>query len=357
MKSLVFNILIFGFTASFAYAAVTNTTGGLGATTDTGLPPGYTSQNDMQGNTMTVPVDQMTTGGIPQTSAPTNYFDTLNQEEQNKNVSSESFLSQIVPLNKLGLTEGNQPLNNLLNQLFYVGLVAAVILAIVMIIRGGVEYMTIDAITSKENGKNRVKAALGGLLLAFSAILILNTINPGLTSLNIVFEPLKNIQSINIFGGVTSGTRVGTDANGNPIYVPSTPSGEGEINPSLTAYSPQGEYDSMEGGYASSKAGLDGKFLVRTLDDYANGTSPYVTLAGDPSLYGKSYIIPQITYKNESGQTITLNNVKGYVHDTGSAFTGQGSSRIDIPVGKNYSSSALNGQPFSKQTIKFIPAK
>ena len=354
MKSLVFNILIFGFTASFAYAAVTNTTGGLGATTNTGLPPGYTSQNDMQGNTMTVPVDQMTTGGIPQTSAPTNYFDTLNQEEQ-KTPTNVQILDQIVAPDKYGF--GDKPLGKLLNQLFYVGLVAAVILAIVMIIRGGVEYMTIDAITSKENGKNRVKAALGGLLLAFSAILILNTINPGLTSLNIVFEPLKNIQSINIFGGVTSGTRVGTDANGNPIYVPSTPSGEGEINPSLTAYSPQGEYDSMEGGYASSKAGLDGKFLVRTLDDYANGTSPYITLAGDPSLYGKSYIIPQITYKNESGQTITLNNVKGYVHDTGSAFTGQGSSRIDIPVGKNYSSSALNGQPFSKQTIKFIPAK
>jgi hypothetical protein len=88
---------------------------------------------------------------------------------------------------------GNEPLDKLLNQLFYIGLIAAVILAIVMIIRGGLEYMTIDAITSKENGKNRVKAALGGLLLAFSAILILNTINPGLTKLNLTFPQLQGI--------------------------------------------------------------------------------------------------------------------------------------------------------------------
>ena len=95
---------------------------------------------------------------------------------------------------------GGQPLNRLFNQIFYIGLVAAVILAIVMIIRGGVEYMTIDAIASKENGKKRVQAALGGLVLAFSAILILNTINPGLTSLSIVFDEIKDINSIEFQG-------------------------------------------------------------------------------------------------------------------------------------------------------------
>jgi len=191
------------------YAAVTNTTGGLGATTNIGLPPGYVSQNENPGM-MTVPVDQTTTGGIPQSFTPTNYFNDPSLEEQNENISSESFLSQIVPLNKIGLTQGDQPLNKLFNQLFYVGLIAAVILAIVMIIRGGVEYMTIDAISSKENGKNRIKAALGGLLLAFSAIVILNTINPGLTSLNIKFEALKQINSIGIKGSFLPLTSIGS---------------------------------------------------------------------------------------------------------------------------------------------------
>jgi hypothetical protein len=256
-------------------------------------------------------------------------------------------LDQIVPSSLFG----GQPINKLLNQLFYVGLVVAVLLAIVMIIRGGVEYMTIDAIASKENGKNRIKAAMGGLLLAFSAILILNTINPGLTSLSIKFEQLKQIKGVTI-GGITSGMR---GAGGS--WDKMAPSGEGEVAPEATAYSPQKKGSTLQGGYASSKPGLDGQFLVRTLDDYANGSAGYITLAGDPNLYGKSYIIPQITYINSSGQTVNLSNVKGYVHDTGSAFTGKGSSRIDIPVGKDYSYDQLKKQPFSRTDVKLIPAK
>lgn len=116
---------------------------------------------------------------------------------------NNSFLDSIISSKSFG----GQPLSNLLNQLFWIGLVGAVVLALVMVIRGGVEYMTIDSISGKENGKNRIQAALGGLLLAFSAILILNTINPGLTKLSIVFAPLQKINQTNISTGITSGTR------------------------------------------------------------------------------------------------------------------------------------------------------
>jgi hypothetical protein len=117
---------------------------------------------------------------------------------------------------------GGQPLNRLFNQIFYIGLVAAVILAIVMIIRGGVEYMTIDAIASKENGKKRVQAALGGLVLAFSAILILNTINPGLTSLEINFKSIKKIQGIQVeVLGITPGGDEIVRGQDGSIYVAS----------------------------------------------------------------------------------------------------------------------------------------
>jgi hypothetical protein len=134
--------------------------------------------------------------------------------------SNNNILNQIVPSDPFG----GQPINKLLNQLFYIGLVVAVLLAIVMIIRGGVEYMTIDAIASKENGKNRVKAAMGGLLLAFSAILILNTINPGLTSLSLRFEQLKQIKGVTV-GGVTSGARTGTGVGNFNNAI--TPTGDG----------------------------------------------------------------------------------------------------------------------------------
>jgi hypothetical protein len=113
-------------------------------------------------------------------------------------------LDRLVNPGSSGLNFGDQPLSKILNQLFFVGLVIAVILAIVMIIRGGVEYMTIDAISSKESGKNRVKAALGGLLLAFSSILILNTVNPNITSLSILFPEMKKVNQVGV-GGITAG--------------------------------------------------------------------------------------------------------------------------------------------------------
>jgi hypothetical protein len=93
------------------------------------------------------------------------------------------FFESIAPAS----TFSGQPLSNLLNQIFYIGLGIAVILAIVMIVRGGIQYMTIDAASSKDSGKKMVQAALGGLVLAFAAILILNTINPKLTELNLSF--------------------------------------------------------------------------------------------------------------------------------------------------------------------------
>ena len=128
-----------------------------------------------------------------------------------------------------------------------------------------------------------------------------------------------------------------------------------DISPITTAYSPQKDGSAMEGDYRSSRPGLDGKSLVRTLDDYNAGTYNYITLAGDPSQYGKTYIIPQITYINKNNQTITLKNVTGYVHDTGSAFRGAGSAKFDIPIGRDYSNSLIDKQPFSQKRTVFNP--
>ncbi len=130
--------------------------------------------------------------------------------QQNPTPISNGFIDQIIPSS---LFDKMPPLSKVLNQLFYLGLLVAIVLAIVMIIRGGVEYMTIDAIYSKESGKNRIKAALGGLLLAFSTILILNTINPSLTSLKLVFPRLQMFSQTNISGGLVSKTRDGTYSN------------------------------------------------------------------------------------------------------------------------------------------------
>jgi uncharacterized protein (TIGR02594 family) len=138
------------------------------------------------------------------------------------------------------------------------------------------------------------------------------------------------------------------------VVASSAPAATG-IQPTITAYSPQRGGDTMEGGYAAARPGPDGKAEVRTLADVSAGRSQYITLAGDESQYGKTYTIPQITYRDAKGERVTLRNVKGVVHDTGSAFKGKGDQRFDIPVDRDLPSKSLGSQPFSKQQISFIP--
>lgn len=130
-----------------------------------------------------------------------------------------------------------------------------------------------------------------------------------------------------------------------------------QLFPKLTAYSPQTVYNSMEGGLEASRKGIDGKAIVRTLDDYVAGKFNYVTLAGHPDWYYKKIIIPDITYINNKGLKQNLKNVRCYVHDTGSAFRGedaQAGLRFDVPIGKDYKNSIINIQPFSLKKLEFL---
>ncbi len=65
------------------------------------------------------------------------------------------------------------------------------VLAILMIIWGGVEYISTDAVYNKNDGKQKIQNALIGLLLVISAYVILRTINPTLVefSLNEITSP------------------------------------------------------------------------------------------------------------------------------------------------------------------------
>src|SRR3989344_6438365 len=52
------------------------------------------------------------------------------------------------------------------------------VLAIVMIIYGGIQYMSTDAFQGKSDAKNTISNAIWGLILTISAWLILYTVNP-----------------------------------------------------------------------------------------------------------------------------------------------------------------------------------
>ncbi len=59
------------------------------------------------------------------------------------------------------------------------------VLAVVMVVVGGIEYMSTVSVGEKEGAKSRITNALFGLILALSAYTILNTINPNLVNLSI----------------------------------------------------------------------------------------------------------------------------------------------------------------------------
>lgn len=121
-----------------------------------------------------------------------------------------------------------------------------------------------------------------------------------------------------------------------------------------TFYFPTVGGDTLEGGLESSRRGPDGKNLVRTLQDYRTGKSPYITLASDPSRYGQEFILPSVTYTEYDPttgtySTYTLKNVRAVVHDTGSAFRGR-PDKIDIAASQAPNSEIakeLNRKPHS----------
>jgi hypothetical protein len=83
------------------------------------------------------------------------------------------------------------------NVLYYLSITVAGLLAVVQIIYGGVEWTFSDAFTEKSSAKTRIQGALLGLLIVLSAVLILNTINTNLTTLNIFGNaPKVDTQSI-----------------------------------------------------------------------------------------------------------------------------------------------------------------
>ncbi|MCX6754986.1 MAG: M15 family metallopeptidase [Candidatus Nomurabacteria bacterium] len=70
------------------------------------------------------------------------------------------------------------PFGDYLNALIKVFIGLCAVLAMIMIVIGGIEYMTSELISSKEEGKKRITGALFGLIIALSSYALLNTINP-----------------------------------------------------------------------------------------------------------------------------------------------------------------------------------
>ena len=65
----------------------------------------------------------------------------------------------------------------------FIGLCA--VLAMIMIVMGGIQYMTSELVSGKEAGRKRITNAIFGLIIALGSFAILNTINPDLVNINL----------------------------------------------------------------------------------------------------------------------------------------------------------------------------
>lgn len=91
--------------------------------------------------------------------------------------------SAYVPLESVGGVRAGEPISagSYLASIYQTGIAIAGVLAVLMIVVGGVQYISSGISPSaKEDAKSRITSALLGLLLALISWIILNTINPTL---------------------------------------------------------------------------------------------------------------------------------------------------------------------------------
>lgn len=87
-----------------------------------------------------------------------------------------------------GVTDSKDKIDfpTFLRNLFSFLLAVGAILAVFMLVWGGVWYMTSDVVGEKEKARKRIFNAVLGLLLLFGSVLVLRTINPDLLDFKII---------------------------------------------------------------------------------------------------------------------------------------------------------------------------
>jgi len=103
----------------------------------------------------------------------------------------------LTPLPNVETTPGSgkATASSYIKGIFQLIIAVAGLLAVIMIIFGGIKYMSTDAFSGKSEARATIEHAIWGLLLAMSAWLILNTINPNLVNFNLNV-PTQQISTI-----------------------------------------------------------------------------------------------------------------------------------------------------------------
>lgn len=90
------------------------------------------------------------------------------------------------PMVNIPFIDGDMTIEDYTNAIYLLSISVAAVLAVLKITIAGVKYIMSDVVTSKESAKKDIKGALFGLLIVLAAVVILQTINPQLTQLDIL---------------------------------------------------------------------------------------------------------------------------------------------------------------------------
>lgn len=99
---------------------------------------------------------------------------------QTETDTSYKFLAPLPGFDFINLAGNSCPFGKYISTFFSLFLGIIALLAFLMIVIGGIEYMTSESISGKGAGKERIQNAILGLLIALASWLILETINPKL---------------------------------------------------------------------------------------------------------------------------------------------------------------------------------
>ncbi len=198
----------YGISSPVAYTGAPDTVGSVFTVSFSGLSAGKSYSYKIKDTTTDKdlsPVYYFTTasssGGVGSTGIDGTWFD-LNANYQSANPqkngcteTKDGEYCMLAPIpfpgiinGKLGLTPdttGSSGVSNFINGIIQFAIAFAGLLAVIMIIAGGIMYATTEAMSGKAGAKTMITNAIFGLLLALCSYLILKTISPSLVDVKL----------------------------------------------------------------------------------------------------------------------------------------------------------------------------
>ncbi|OHB14882.1 MAG: hypothetical protein A2431_02955 [Candidatus Zambryskibacteria bacterium RIFOXYC1_FULL_39_10] len=216
----------------------------------------------------------------------------------------------LAPLPGVGDSDGKTTLETYVPAIFKLAIGLSAVAAVLMIVLGGFQYISSDALMKKNEGRERIKNAVFGLVLVISAWLILNTINPNLLNINLNID---SISTTAVDGGkllADDGSEVypgkySVNVNGTPVYY-------NDCN-TCTSLTSLGITTKNAGSNPLVDGGLAAKLAIFDAEIKSSGVSWIVTEAYPPTVNHKAECHRFGTCIDARPTNQTAGNINGFM--------------------------------------------